>query len=89
MPNRTRASLDSPYRPQPATVAMSIEILTRRYSRLREELSLAYGSLPWRTEWIDVLANRLVATEKAIAALQSAGERRPHGEPGRGAGHTT
>lgn len=69
---------------------LSMNVLLRRYTRLREELSTAYGRQPWSAERIDRLAERLVATERAIAALQTAVDRGgPHrrladGEPGRG-----
>ena len=43
--------------------------LMGRYSRLRQELSNAYGQRPWHSDRIDRLASELAATERDIAAL--------------------
>lgn len=47
---------------------MDIEQLTGRYFRLRQELAVAYGSVPWNTGLIDRLADELAETEREMAA---------------------
>lgn len=52
-----------------------LEMLTRRHERLLRRLQAAYGMDPWPSARIDRIANLLVATERAIAQLQSVHER--------------
>ncbi len=47
---------------------MDIEQLTGRYFRLRQELAVAYGCVPWNTGLIDRLADELAATEREMIA---------------------
>ena len=42
--------------------------LTGRYSRLKQELALAYAERPWQSARIDRLANEMAAVEREIAA---------------------
>jgi hypothetical protein len=56
---------------------MNIEQLMGRYFRLKQELSIAYRQQPWQSNRIDRLADDLASTEREIAALQAAGDRRP------------
>jgi hypothetical protein len=39
--------------------------------RLLRELSIAYSSLPWQTDWIDRLTRDLAAADREIALQQS------------------
>jgi hypothetical protein len=48
---------------------MSVDQLTGRYFRLRNELAAAYASVPWNTGHIDRLTGELAAIEREIAAL--------------------
>ena len=56
---------------------MNIEQLMGRYFRLKQELSIAYRQQPWQSNRIDRLADDLASTEREIAAIQAAGDRRP------------
>ncbi|HKW83495.1 MAG TPA: hypothetical protein VJN68_07040 [Burkholderiaceae bacterium] len=47
---------------------MNIEQLTGRYFRLRQELAVAYASVPRNTGLIDRLIDDLAATEREMAA---------------------
>ena len=47
---------------------MSIDQLSGRYFRLRQELAITYCSLPWNTGQIDRLTDDLAVTEREIAA---------------------
>ena len=47
---------------------MNIEQLTGRYFRLRQELAVAYASVPRNTGLIDRLADDIAATEREMAA---------------------
>ena len=51
---------------------MELEALIGRYSRLKQELSIAYRTWPWHVKLIDRLADDLAATERDIGALRSA-----------------
>ena len=54
---------------------MDLELLTKRYFRLAQELSLEYRARPWVSSRIDRIANDIAATERAIAELQSSAQR--------------
>jgi hypothetical protein len=54
---------------------MSVDQLTGRYFRLRNELAVAYSSVPWNTGHIDRLTNELAAIELEIAAADVGGHR--------------
>ncbi len=45
-----------------------IEQLAGRYFRLRHELAVAYGLVPWNTGLIDRLTDELAATERDMSA---------------------
>lgn len=47
---------------------MNIEQLAGRCLRLRQELAVAYSSVPWNTGLIDRLTDELAATERGMAA---------------------
>lgn len=64
---------------------MALDLLMRRYARLQRALASAYGTLPWQTEKIDKLADRLAATERLIATTASARDRPGPGLRGTGA----
>ena len=49
---------------------MDFEQLMGRYSRLQNELSIAYATMPWPSALIDRLAADVATTEREIAALQ-------------------
>jgi hypothetical protein len=55
---------------------MNLDQLMGRYFRLKQELSIAYRQQPWQSNRIDRLADDLASTEREIAALQAAGDRR-------------
>ena len=46
---------------------MTIEQLTGRYFRLKQELEIAYRRTPWQAAHIDRLAGDLAATERELA----------------------
>jgi hypothetical protein len=56
---------------------MNLDQLMGRYFRLKQELSIAYRQQPWQSNRIDRLADDLASTEREIAALQAARDRRP------------
>ena len=45
---------------------MTIEQLTGRYFRLKQELEIAYRRTPWQAAHIDRLASDLSATEREL-----------------------
>ena len=47
---------------------MSIDQLTGRYFRLRNELAAAYGSMPWNTGHTDRLTDELASIERERSA---------------------
>ena len=49
--------------------AVNLEQSTGRYFRLKQELAIAYGAVPWNSGRLDRLTNELAATEREIAAL--------------------
>ena len=49
--------------------AVNLEQSTGRYFRLKQELAIAYGAVPWNSGRLDRLTNELAATECEIAAL--------------------
>jgi hypothetical protein len=49
---------------------MELDILLRRYERLRQELAAGYRSLPWQSSRIDPLADDLADVERHIARLR-------------------
>ena len=51
---------------------MELEALIGRYSRLKQELSIAYRTWPWHVNLIDRLAGDLAATERDITTMRSA-----------------
>lgn len=55
---------------------MGLDQLMGRYSRLRQELAVAYRERPWHGARIDRLADDLVATERAIASSQPTDDHR-------------
>lgn len=50
---------------------MSVDQFTGRYFRLRNELAVAYGSVPWNTGHIDRLTGELAAIERQIAVADT------------------
>ena len=50
---------------------MNLDQMMGRHSRLRQELSIAYGARPWQGGRIDRLTNDLASTERDIAALHA------------------
>ena len=54
---------------------MDLELLTERYFRLTQELSLAYRAAPWVSSRIDRIADEIAAAEREIAAVHSARHR--------------
>jgi hypothetical protein len=61
-------------------LTMNIEQLTGRYFRLRQELAVAYASVPRNTGLIDRLADEIATTEREMAAA-SVGRLRVVGTP--------
>ena len=53
---------------------MGLDQLMGRYSRLRQELAVAYRERPWHGARIDRLADDLAETERAIASSQPTDE---------------
>jgi hypothetical protein len=51
---------------------MKREQLMGRHLRLQGELSVAYSKVPWRTAWIDRLADELASVEQEVAAIRQA-----------------
>ena len=47
---------------------MTLEQLTGRYWRLRQELAAAYEAQPWHSGQIDRLVDQIAETERAIGA---------------------
>ena len=60
--------------PEQGPVSMELEALIGRYSRLKQELSIAYRTWPWHVNLIDRLAEDLAATERDITTMRSARE---------------
>jgi hypothetical protein len=54
---------------------MSLEQLIGRYLRLKEELVIAYSSLPWNAGRIDPLTHDMALTEREISALRALHQR--------------
>ena len=54
---------------------MDLELLTKRYLRLAQELAIEYRVRPWVGSRIDRIANDIADTERAIASLDSASDR--------------
>ena len=54
---------------------MDLELLTKRYLQLAQELAIEYRARPWVSSRIDRIANDIADTERAIAALDSASDR--------------
>ncbi len=48
---------------------MNLEQLTGRYFRLKQEIAIAYGAVPWNIGRLDRLTHELAATEREIAAV--------------------
>ena len=48
--------------------SMTLEQLTGKYARLRQELVDAYSASDWRSGRIDRIAEELADTERALAA---------------------
>jgi hypothetical protein len=50
---------------------MKLEQLMGRYFRLKQDLSVAYTTYPWRSARIDRLADELSRVEREIAAQRT------------------
>ena len=50
---------------------MTLAQLTGRHFRLRQELALAYSSLPWNTRRIDRLSKDIACTDRDIAGARA------------------
>lgn len=48
---------------------MSIERVSQRYSRLKQDLACAYEARPWHSGRIDRIADQVVATERELMSL--------------------
>ncbi len=48
---------------------MQRERLEQHYATLRDELSDAYGQIPWRSQHIDDLANKLLVVEQLMSRV--------------------
>ena len=48
---------------------MQSEQLEQHYAALRDDLSDAYGQIPWRSEHIDDLANKLLVVEQLMSRV--------------------
>ena len=53
---------------------MTLEQLTGKYARLRQELADAYSASAWRAGRIDRIAEELADTERALACYQPVDE---------------
>lgn len=53
---------------------MTLEQLTGKHERLRQELADAYSAPSWRVGRIDRIAEELAATERALASHRSRDE---------------